>query len=215
MEHVVGAAAIVHVAGLMHVFGYLSRDQLVLRGFLLAGTAVYIAYYAVQASGPMWSAILWSTVLGAANLYVIVAMILDRRVQHFTDDEQRLFSEFTGLSPGQFRRLMKAGKWMTSASPTVLTIEGEQPGALYYVLEGGITIAKAGRDFRVQPPMFIGEVAWLLNTAASATVEIADGARYVAWDTRDLRALLNRNPDLGLCLDNLLNRDLAGKIAKS
>ncbi len=215
MEYVLGTAAIVHIAGLMHVLGYLSRDQLILRGFLLAGTAVYIVFYAVQATGPMWSAMLWSTVLGAANLYVIVSMILDRRVQRFTEDEQKLFSEFAGMSPGQFRRLMRAGKWMTAASPTVLTTENERPWALYYVLEGGITIAKSGREFQVQPPMFIGEVAWLLNTDASATVEIADGARYVVWDTGDLKALLKRNPDLGLCLDNLLNRDLAGKIARS
>jgi hypothetical protein len=72
-QHLFGAAALVHIAGLLQVGGYLSRDQLVLRFLLFAGSCFYVAYYVFSAATPLWEAILWTGVLMSANLYVMVA----------------------------------------------------------------------------------------------------------------------------------------------
>jgi CRP-like cAMP-binding protein len=63
--------------------------------------------------------------------------------------------------------------------------------------------------------VFIGEIAWLLGTPATATVQVSPGMRYVEWDTAHLRTLLTRSPDLRISFEGMLNRDLAGKLGKS
>lgn len=214
-QHFIGAAALVHVAGLLQVSGYLSRDQLVLRGLLFAGSCFYVAYYIFSAATPMWEAVLWTSVLMSANFYVMARLYMDRRHRVLTPDEQRLVSVFSTLTPGQFRRLMKAANWATAGGDTKLTLEGKRPDALFFVLDGTITISKAGRRFTVAAGVFIGEIAWLLGTPATATVEVSRGARYVEWDAAHLRTLLTRSPDLRIAFESMLNRDLAGKLGKS
>jgi hypothetical protein len=214
-QHFFGAAALVHVAGLLQVSGYLSRDQLVLRGLLFAGSCFYVAYYVFGAETPLWEAIGWTGVLMSANFYVMARLYMDRRHRVLTPDEQRLVSVFSALTPGQFRRLMKVAKWVTAGETAKLTLEGKRPDALFFVLDGTITITKGERRFTVASGVFIGEIAWLLGTAASATVEVSPGARYVEWDAAHLRSLLTRSPDLRIAFESMLNRDLAGKLGKS
>jgi CRP-like cAMP-binding protein len=154
-------------------------------------------------------------VLMSANFYVMARLYMDRRHRVLTPDEQRLVSVFSALTPGQFRRLMKVAKWVTACGGTKLTLEGKRPDALFFVLDGTITIVKAERRFTVASGVFIGEIAWLLGTAATATVEVSPGARYVEWDAAHLRSLLTRSPDLRIAFEGMLNRDLAGKLGKS
>jgi hypothetical protein len=215
MEHLFGAAVLVHIAGILSLGGYLSRDQLVLRFLLFCGGCLYIAYYFLSAATPLWDAIFWSSLFLTANLYVMVGLFMDRRHRALSPDEQRLAAVFTSLSPGQFRRLLKAAKWNTAAEPTILTWEDRKPDSLFFVLDGTITIAKGERRFMVSPGVFIGEIAWLLGTPATATVEVPAGARYVEWDAANLRNLLTRNPTLRIAFEGMLNRDLAGKLGKS
>lgn len=207
--------ALVHLAGLFCLAGFLCRDQLLLRVLLFGGYAVYMTYYILVPGGPLWTLINWTLVFGAANIYGIVQLVLDRRHSAMSDDEQQLFSEFSSLSPGQFRRLMKAGKWMRLSDRAVLTREGEHADSLYYVLGGVIEIDKAGRIFHAAPPAFIGEIGWLLGTPATATVAVDHESRVVEWNATDLNAVLKRHPELRIRLEGLMNRDLAGKVAKS
>jgi hypothetical protein len=209
------AAILVHVAGLLQVAGYLSRKQIVLRLLLLAGTIFYISYYLFQGPTPQWHAIFWSSLFLAANLYVISVLYADGRRKALTEDEDRLAHALSTLTPGQFRRLMRAATWNTAAAPTVITQEGETPDSLYFVVDGEIEIRKAGRSFPVMPGTFIGEVAWLLKCPATATVELAAGTRYVAWSASDLQIVFDRNEPLRTAFEKLLNRDLARKIGSS
>jgi CRP-like cAMP-binding protein len=94
-------------------------------------------------------------------------------------------------------------------------LERKRPDALFFVLDGTIVISKGERRFTVGSGVFIGEIAWLLGTAATATVEVSPGARYVEWDAAHLRTLLTRSPDLRIAFESMLNRDLAGKLGKS
>ncbi len=206
---------LVHVAGVLQVFGYLSRRQLVLRQFLLAGTGFYIAYYLLAGPSPQWHAILWSTVFLVSNVFVIVLLYRDRRHGALTGDERKLAGVLHMLTPGQFRRLMRGAGWRTAAAETVLTVEGEQPQSLFFVVDGGIDIRKGERSFPVRPGLFIGEVAWLLDCPATATVALSEGARYVEWDVKALRVLFARQPDLKTAFETALNHDLARKVGAS
>ena len=94
---------------------------------------------------------------------MIARIVTDRTHFAMTPEEQQLFNLLGSLSPGEFRRLMKTGRWVVAEGDTVLTEEGQPLDRLYYVLGGTMTIEKAGHSLSAAPPTFIGEVAFLLS----------------------------------------------------
>lgn len=84
---------------------------------------------------------------------------------------------------------------------------------LYYVLDGKVTIGKQGRLMERDPRLFIGEIAFLRDKAASATVTTAEKSLYVSWDQAELRALLKKNDDMKNAMQALLSADMADKVA--
>jgi CRP-like cAMP-binding protein len=63
--------------------------------------------------------------------------------------------------------------------------------------------------------MFIGEIAFLRDKAASATVMTASKSLYVSWNQDELRALLKKNDDLKNAMAALLSADMADKVARA
>jgi hypothetical protein len=206
---------IVHIGAALYLLGFAFRDQLMLRAFIIAGDFVYILYFYFAPEEPLWGGIFWSCVFTIVNVWMIGRIVADRTHFRIGEDERRLFGLFDGLTPGEFRRLMKNAAWLHAAKPTVLTEEGRHPDRLFFILAGEIHIDKAGHAVAIEPPTFIGEVAFLLSRPASATVTVAPGARYVAWERASLRRLLMRAPSLRFALDTVLNRDMAAKVARA
>ena len=206
---------LVHVAALLTVAAMFSKDQLLLRALLLASTLLYIVYYAVIPATPLWDAMAWSTAMVLANVFMMARIALDRASYAMRHDEKLFFDSFPGLTPGQFRKLMKLAHWSTARNDAVLTREGEPVDRLYYVIEGSIEVAKAGRSISVEPQTFIGEIGLLLKRPASATVTVKTGARYVEWPADALMELLAERSSLGVALESRFNVDLATKLAAS
>jgi CRP-like cAMP-binding protein len=89
------------------------------------------------------------------------------------------------------------------------------PGSLFYVLRGAVSIEKSGRQFAVEARTFIGEVAFLHNTPASATVVLEPGARYLEWPVGSLQRKIGRRHSLNHSVLRLIGLDMALKIARS
>lgn len=206
---------LIHIAALLQMLGLLLRTQLLLRLFVLVGSLVYVAYYYFHTVEPMWAAIFWSAVLGAANTFGIARLILERLHFRQTADEQQFLRLLETLTPGELRRLMRLARWRVAEVTTTLTQEGQPVRNLYFVLHGQIEIVKAGKPFSTRPGVFIGEVAFLLKTSASATVFLAPGAKYIEWPVEPLRKLIDRTPSLGISMKHLFNQELARKVARS
>lgn len=209
------AGMLVHAAALLQVFGFLNRNQLVLRGLVLAGSLVYTAYYYLFPEVPLWGAMFWSTGLAAANLIGIVRVILDRRRSSGVDDDDCFLDMLKVLTPGEFRRLMQMAEWHTTTKPTQLTVEGEPVPSLYFVIDGKVDIEKSGRTFTLPPGLFIGEVSFLLGGAASASVSVQAGAKFIEWPKAALHKAIDRTPSLGASMERLFNQELARKVAIS
>lgn len=204
---------LVHVAALFNVSGMFFRDQLLLRWLIMISTVLYIAYYFIVPATPLWDAIAWCVVLIGVNGVVMVLIALDRKAFATSDPELRLFNSFRTFSPGEFRRLMKFARWHHADEPRTLTTEGNPPASLFFVLDGDIEVSKEGRSFPVPPGIFIGEIGFLLDRPASATVKLNPGAHYVEWSREQLTALLEKYPSLKTALGARLNIDLAQKVA--
>ena len=206
---------VVYAAALLKLFGLLARDELWLRLLLLASTVLYQVYYLIVADAPLWDAFVTNAILGAVNLMMILIVISERTTVGMTKDAMQMFRSFDMLTPGQFRRLLKAGSVETAGGSMRLTNEGEALDRLYFVISGPIFIGKGDTAAEIAGKMFIGEIAYLKGTPASATVDLGEGSQFVAWDHERLRKLEARWPALRVAMVAQFNADLMGKVAES
>jgi len=208
-------AYLAHLAAICYALGLITRDQVILRTLIFAGTLFYIAYYYIVPEQPLWDAIGWSIILGVCNLYVLVQIALERTTLFMSLDEKTVYARFDKMNPGEFRRLMKMGKWREGDGTTEMTRENEVCHNLYFVTSGQIGISKKGQNFIVTEGGFIGEVGYLLQSPASGTTIAAPGSHYIEWPGKDLAKLELRHPGIRVALRDLLNIDMAGKVARS
>ncbi|MEP7173788.1 MAG: cyclic nucleotide-binding domain-containing protein [Aestuariivirga sp.] len=206
---------IVHVAALLFLLGFLSRDQFILRGLVLLGDLLYILYFYFAPESPLWGGIFWSAMFAIANVAMIWLIFLDEVQFSLRADERKLFDLLADLTPGQFRKLLKAGRQEVAAAPVVITTENEPSSKLYFIIDGKITIGKGGQRTVSEGKTFIGEIAFLLARPATATVTLEPGCHYCVWDSKTLHAVLNSNPALRTALSAAMNRKLAEKVAQA
>lgn len=214
-EVTAGSGLLVHLAALLQLLGLLNRNQLLLRALVLLGSLAYIAYYYAYPEQPLWGAIFWSSVLAAANIIGIGRILWERTSFRRTGDERYFLQMLKTLTPGELRRLMRLAEWRVAERTTTIVQEDQPVASLYFVLDGQIEIVKTGRSFSIDPSVFIGEVAFLLNTKASASVFLQPGTKYIEWPAAALRKAIARNPPLGQAMQRLFNKELAGKVANS
>jgi hypothetical protein len=209
------AGSLLHIAALFQIVGFLIVDQLLLRLFILVGTLFYLIYYIVAFSSPLWEAIFWSSIMGAANTIIICKLLLDRTSINMSVEDKILYQVFQEMTPGEFRRLVNTGTWRYGVQEKSLTTEDEVPENLYYIRSGTTYINKKGSQFSLSRSSFIGEVAFFLGSEASATVTVSPDSHYIEWKCDKLRQLLKKNPGIRAAFDSKLNKDMATKVAKS
>ena len=203
---------LMHAAAIISVAALAFRDQLRLRAVLLISILLSAVYNDLK-TPPGYQEIIWNAVTFAINIKVIVQILMDRTHIGMSDEENELFAAFEALTPGEFRAFLKLASWQTAEDEQCITLEGQKPDALFYVLRGIIDIHKAGRCFRVKPRTFIGEIAFLHDTPASATVRLEPGARYIRWPVATLRETLQKRQPLKQAMIRLISFDMATKIA--
>lgn len=206
-------ATLVYLAFLLDMLGFLARDELKLRLLMLLGMVFYMAYYATVAETPLWDPIITNGLLAAINLVMIVIVVLERTTFAMSADQARIFAQFRLLSPGQFRRLLRHGQTIEADRPRAIVREGRSVTEICYLIDGVATMEKGGQRFEMQPGNFVGEVGFLTDSPASATVQVDAGTRYVVWDVARLHRLFKRQPALRNAMLAQINQDLALKVA--
>ena len=61
---------------------------------------------------------------------------------------------------------------------------------------------------------FIGEVSFITEGMATATVRALMPTRYIAWPKVAVKALLSRNPSMRFAMQAMLSTDLSKKLMK-
>ncbi len=150
-----------HLGALVSVVALAMRGQLQLRIALLISFVLYIADNYFGSAEPAWPYMIWNGLFFFINLYVLVEIVLDRTTFGLTEEEKEIFGAFLSLSPGQFRKLIRIGRWRKAEETRLITTEGDVPRYLFYVYEGAVEIIKAGRPIMIELPTFIGEVSFL------------------------------------------------------
>jgi CPA2 family monovalent cation:H+ antiporter-2 len=91
-----------------------------------------------------------------------------------------------------------------TASPGDRVIrKGDRPGAAYFISEGGVTVAAPGREIRLGPGDFFGEMALLSGARRSADVTAIDFCKFLTLERNDFRSFVSHHPLLRAQLDEL------------
>ena len=204
-----------HIGGLISFTALALKDQLKLRSVLLVSIIFTAIFHLRGEHGPLWQELLWNAVEFGINGIVLTQLVLDRTHIGLNGEAEELFNALKFLSPGEFRALLKLGKWETAEDTQVITTEGVAPNDLFYVLKGRVHIEKGGREFTIDPRTFIGEVAFLHSTPASATVWLEPGARYLRWPVEKLERGLQSKENLRTAIMRLISLDTATKVARA
>lgn len=209
------AGIFVHLALLFYVLALLARKELFLRGLLMIGTVFYIIYYYYAADTPLWDAILASVAIGVSNLFMIGVIIRERSTWGMNAQMLELYKSFPTMNPGQFRKVMKVADWIEAKEETEICKKDEVPNYLFLVSKGAMTLHRDGKLVNVGAGNFIGEISFLIDSAATADVSAPKGTHYVRWDRKVLRDLMKNSPNLSNALAALFNRDIARKLSVS
>jgi hypothetical protein len=205
---------LIHAGALVYLCCFLFRDQLYLRFFAIVGDALYTAFYYGTIEEPFWACI-YSLLNMLVNMVMMYIILNDRRQSALDDRDMQLFQSFTGMTPGDFRRLRTLGTWSVAGQNTRMTTEAEPLDRLYYILSGEVEITKGDRKIPIEGKHFIGEIAFLNKVPASASVVAKPGCTYISWTHADLAKATEKHDGLKASLGTLLSTDLALKVARA
>ncbi|MBX2836773.1 MAG: popeye domain-containing protein [Gammaproteobacteria bacterium] len=204
-----------HLATLGYVLGFLFKNQLTLRILVLIATICYIIYYYAFPAEPLWGAIMGSVLIMIANIIGTLRLLYDRFPMKVDMTYREMHEQLAGVKPGEFRRLLKAGEVQTAATPIILTKQNERAPFLYYLIQGTANAIKNDNEFSIPSGRFVGEVSFILNSQASATVTVPTGGQFMRWEQSKLDKLLKKNPNLRHAFEAQIGRDMAEKVAGS
>jgi hypothetical protein len=205
---------LVLAAGITFTLGYLIINQVILRLMILAGTGLYIWYYAVVADDPLWAAIVTSVTMGAANIIGLTNLLLQKSRWNIPRKHRDIYDKrFSHVPPADFRIMMKFCRRETLTEPRIVTYEGQKVTHLYYVISGDLLIEKLNERFSMPAGLFVGEIAYLTGRASSATTQLQAGSEVLIWDFDRLNSRSAVKPRFKLALEAMISRDLAMKVA--
>lgn len=203
-----------HLSFILTAASFMLRDMLLLRSMAIASGMVGVVYNYYVSGGPLWLVIFWLCVFMAINVFQIVSLLLARRGVTLSEEEQELLDTiFTGLSPVEMMKLMRAGTWQKAEKGHTFATQGQEQDHLILLYSGEVQVVRDGNEIdRSRDGMFIGEMSFLSDTPANATVNATRFCRYVTWSQDDLRKLLRKNPSIQISLQQVFTSDLLGKL---
>lgn len=204
-----------HLSFGLTALSFIMRDILVLRVLAIASCCFGIGYNYFLPAGPLWLVIFWISVFAVINITNVLLLFIENRGITFSDEERELYETlFRNFSPVEFMKLMNLGRWGKSIEGEILATEDEPLQDVKLIYNGEVAVERRRREIAsLRDGTFIGEMSYLQNSNATATVRTKRPTRYVAWPRDDLRKLLKRNPTMDIAMSTLFQLDLTRKLA--
>jgi CRP-like cAMP-binding protein len=131
-------------------------------------------------------------------------------------ERELLRSVFTGLDDAQIARLLVAGRFSDIAMGTTLAEENKPLDTLFFICAGHLKVTIAGREVaHLEKGNFVGEVAFLTEKPATATVVAEDSVRALVFERGELSRFFRNEAEVAGLIYQLLGRELAHKIKVS
>lgn len=144
---------------------------------------------------------------------IVRVFLLTHAIRFSVQEKELLHNKLPILSKISARRFLNFGHWLDAGAGSILIREGEPHGVLIYLATGSAHAYASGKFVgTVERGNFIGEMTVLHCTSATATVVLAEDARYFRIEADKLQRLGRRDIDFRLQLENALSRDTSTKL---
>lgn len=199
-----------NIANLIILIGCWSKDVIWLRILLICGLILILPYYYFQVEA-WWAAIAWNIAFVIAHSVRIQMTLAERRPANFSREENALYlSGFEGLTPLQFKKILKIGQWRDLESGLQIQTKGNPAVSQIAILYG---VIEARVENRVLGAFGSGDFIGLSCIAANAE-EICDmtvirPTRIMCWSNQDLMQLLSADQQLYVALRKTAGASLA------
>jgi CRP-like cAMP-binding protein len=202
---------------LLIAISYWLTDIFWLRVVAVVGLSLEILYF-WHSGGDLRTGMGWDLIFIAINLYQLYRLAKDRLSLRLPEaDRDLLRSVFTGLDDPQIARLLIAGEFCDFAGGTTLAAENEALDRIFFICSGRARVMIGGREVsHLEKGSFVGEVAFLTDKPATATVIAEGDMRALAFNGSELKQFFDKETEVAGLIYQLLGRELvANKIKVS
>lgn len=203
-----------HIASVLCLLAYLVRDILWLRTLTIFSCIAGIIFNYFVAAHPLWPVINWNLVFIAINVVQIIIIVRERQGVEFTEEEKELYQTlFKNFAPFEFMKLLRLGTWANARKDQILAIEKQKLDNIILIYNGLASVETSGVQIaQLTDGNLIGEMSYANDGVASATVRAVKPTRYLSWPKKELRELLNRNPNMKYAMEKVFTDDLIKKL---
>jgi CRP-like cAMP-binding protein len=205
-----------HLSYILIAISYWLTDIFWLRVVAVVGLSFEILYFLLS-GGDLRTGIGWDLVFILINLYQLYRLAHDRLSLRLPEKERALLRKaLVGLDDGQIARLLGAGALCDFEPGTRLAEENQPLEKLYFLCAGRVGVTIAGRAVsQLEQGNFVGEVAFLTERPATATVIAETELRALAFDRNKLKKFFQNETEVAGLIYQLIGRELAHKIKVS
>jgi CRP-like cAMP-binding protein len=205
-----------HFSYLLIAISYWLTDIFWLRVMAIIGLSLEIVYFA-SSGGDLRAGIGWDMIFIVINAFQLFRLVQERRSLRLPErDRDLLRSVLKGLADAQIARLLVAGEFCNVEKGATLAEENKPLDRLFFICTGTVKVTIAGREVsQLGKGNFVGEVAFLTEKPATATVIAETGIRALVFARDDLSDFFRRDADVAGLIYQLLGRELAQKIKVS
>ena len=195
---------------------YLMTSIFWLRVVAVVGLFVDIAYFRLT-GGDFKVGIGWDFIFIAINLFQLIWLVRERASLRLPEKDAPLLREaLTGLDDSQIAKLLKAAEWKDAMPGETLTRQDAAVDALYFLCSGRASVEVNGSFVTyLEKGAFIGEIAYLTNNLATATVVVDEPSRILAFSKLRMAKVTATDGQISAIIYQLLGRDLAMKMRRS
>lgn len=205
----------VNLAFAVGAVAFLLRDILYLRVVAMVAQAGF-AYVAIrQPAWPDAPHLYWYLAFFGINAVQSAILFYERRLLHLSPEEESLrVLAFPALDPTAVRRILRRGTWVDLEPGEVLAREGELPDYVLVLARGTADVTLHDRPVaQVKAGEFVGEIAFLADRPATATVRACERGRAMAWPRPRLHRWVSRDNEMHAAMYAAMGLNLAEKIA--
>jgi hypothetical protein len=205
-----------HISYVILAISYCLSNIYWLRVTAVVGLVFEIIYFSLT-SGDLYAGIAWDTIFIAINGYHLALLTRDRfslKLDHA--EREQLTCALKGLCDAQIARVLRTGAWREIGHGTRLMVEGQTIGELYFIQSGRMSVHVRGIHVaELGPGALVGEIAFLMGNAATATVTADGSVRLIAFNRELLHITCRNDEQIAAAMHRLIGHDLATKISRS
>ena len=212
-NQLLGLNGLVNLSNLVFIIAFSVRGVLPLRILSIASSIIILPYYYLQ-SEPLWPPIFWSLIFVLINGARVVQLLLERRPVVLSKREQDLYRlAFGSVDKREFLRLASLARWVTCPADEKILEKGRVAEEAIILISGDVEASLNDRTIlKYRPGEIIGDANVYSGIASSVDIVPRTPLSLAKWNIAQLRAFLERRPELRTRLLEIEGADLSRKL---